>query len=149
MNTSRIEEIIAIAEKWDLDALEVEDGNGAVRVVRRSGTIVTAPQSASGGPAPSTAAPVASGGVPDGMEQVTSPMVGIFTTQPYEDGVSPVQAGDMIEEGQPLGYLEAMKMVTAVEAPCGGCLKEILAADGQSVEFGQPLFLVDPSGGEG
>lgn len=146
MNKSRIEEIIGIAEKWDLDALEVEDSNGAVRVVRRSGGVVAA-SPATGESAPAAPKPEEqTQGVPDGTEQVTSSMVGIFTTQPHDADASPVQAGDAVEQGQPIGYLEAMKMVTTVEAPCAGVVQEIQAADGQSVQFGQPLFLIRRAG---
>lgn len=145
MNKSRIEEIIGIAEKWDLDALEVEDDKGAVRVVRRSGgSVAPAPPA----PKPEATPQAKQQDIPDGARQVTSPMVGIFTTQPYEEDTSPVLAGDTVTQGQPLGYLEAMKMVTTVEAPCNGKLLEIQAADGQSVQFGEPLFLIqqDPDG---
>ncbi|MFW5734534.1 MAG: acetyl-CoA carboxylase biotin carboxyl carrier protein [Oceanidesulfovibrio sp.] len=148
MDNTRIEEIIAIAEKYDLDALEVEDETGAVRVVRRSAG--SAPAQAvrehSEKPDPyASGAPNKRSSLPEGVEAIPSPMVGIFSTIPPGEDCAPVQQGDCVTTGQALGYVEAMKMSTEVSTPLAGTLVEILAADGQAVQFGDPLFLIKPS----
>lgn len=146
MDKAYIESIIAIAEEHDLDALEVEDDTGAVRVVRRSSPMPAAaaapPQNRPSGPSPSSTSPL-----PEGVLAATSPVVGIFCPAP-PDGGSPVQPGDSVAEGQVLGYVEAMKMATEVTAPAAGSVAEILAAEGQAVQFGDPLFQIRTADGE-
>lgn len=138
MDRARIEEIIGIARDWDLDALEVEDGQGKVRVVRRSGC---APVAAAPAPAAQAAPPR---GVPAGLHAVPSPMVGIFLAADPQSGKVLAAVGDRVARGQALGFVEAMKMHTEVAADQGGEIVEILAVDQQPVQFGAPLFLLKP-----
>lgn len=148
MDKDRIEEIIGIAEKYDLDALDVEDEAGAVRVVRRSAGVAPAQAVRENSETPAqsaTDAPDKRGPLPDGIEAVPSPMVGIFSTVPPGEDCAPVQQGDCVTTGQALGYVEAMKMSTEVSASRDGTLVEILAADGQAVQFGDALFLIKPA----
>lgn len=144
MDRARIEEIIGIAEQWDLDALEVEDEQGAVRVVRRSASAPAA--AASPAQAPREAAPARD--VPPGLHAVRSPMVGIFLASDPQSGQVLAVAGDRVSAGQALGFVEAMKMHTEVAADRDGELVEILIADQQAVQFNAPLFLLKPDGRE-
>lgn len=142
MDRARIEEIIGIAEQWDLDALEVEDEQGAVRVVRRS---APAPVAAAT-PAQATRETAPARDVPPGLHAVRSPMVGIFLASDPQSGQVLAVAGDRVSAGQALGFVEAMKMHTEVAADRDGELVEILIADQQAVQFNAPLFLLKPDG---
>ncbi len=143
MDKARIEEIIGIAQQWDLDALEVQDEQGTVRVVRRSASPAPAPAPAAAS-APREAAPARD--VPPGLHAVKSPMVGIFLAADPQSGRVLAAPGDRVAAGQALGFVEAMKMHTEITADQGGEIVEILAADQQPVQFGAPLFLLKPGG---
>ncbi|OAH59603.1 MULTISPECIES: acetyl-CoA carboxylase biotin carboxyl carrier protein [Bacillaceae] len=82
----------------------------------------------------------------DGFHQIKSPMVGTFYLRSNPDAEPLVQVGAVIEKKQPVCVLEAMKLFNEVESDVDGEIIEILAKDGQIIEFGQPLFLVKVSG---
>lgn len=79
-----------------------------------------------------------------GYIEVVAPMVGTFYRAPAPDAAPYVQIGDSINEGQTLFIIEAMKMMNEVESEVQGVVKEVLVENGQAVEFGQPLILIDP-----
>ena len=131
-----------------LTEIEVEHGGLRIKVARNVG--VAAPAAAAyAAPAPSAqaapgatpaAAPAAR--TPDG-DLVTSPMVGTVYLQP-EPGAAPfVRVGDTVSEGQTLLIVEAMKTMNPIPAPRAGRILEILVADGQPVEFGEPLVIIE------
>jgi len=76
---------------------------------------------------------------------ITAPMVGTFYTSPSPDADPYVKVGDFIRPGQTIGIIEAMKIMNDVPAEIGGRVVEIVAQNGQAVEYGQPLMLVDTS----
>jgi acetyl-CoA carboxylase biotin carboxyl carrier protein len=79
-------------------------------------------------------------------EPVNSPLVGTFYAA-SEPGARPfVVVGDVVDAGQQIGIVEAMKLMNAVEAPCRGRVTEILVKDGESVEYDQPLVVLAPLG---
>lgn len=71
---------------------------------------------------------------------VQSPLVGRFYTAPSEDAEPFVKVGDVVKKGQTLAIVEAMKLMNEIESEYDGVVEEILAENGQSVEYGQPLF---------
>nr|WP_294494646.1 acetyl-CoA carboxylase biotin carboxyl carrier protein [uncultured Mediterraneibacter sp.] len=73
---------------------------------------------------------------------VTSPLVGTFYAAPAEDAEPFVKVGDSVKEGQVLAIVEAMKLMNEIESDYSGTITEILVENGQSVEFGQPLFVI-------
>lgn len=81
-----------------------------------------------------------------GLVEFTSPMVGTFYRAPAPDAPPYIQVGDSIEEGQVLFIVEAMKMMNEIVAEGRGVVKEFLVENGQPVEYGQPLLLIDPRG---
>ena len=91
------------------------------------------------GAAPSVA-PVA-----DGLVAVPSPMVGKFYAQPSPADPPYVSVGSQVEVGGTLGLVEVMKVFTSVQADMAGTVEQILVKDGQSVEYGQTLFLMRPA----
>jgi acetyl-CoA carboxylase biotin carboxyl carrier protein len=86
------------------------------------------------------AAPASGGGVPAGA--LTSPMVGTAYLSP-EPGAAPfVKAGDRVNKGQTVLIIEAMKVMNPIQAPVSGTVKDILIADGQPVEFGEAMMII-------
>lgn len=79
--------------------------------------------------------------LPEG-KQVKAPLVGTFYNAPSPDAEPYVKAGDRVQKGQILGIIEAMKLMNEIESEYDGVVEEILAANGQMVEYGQPLFLI-------
>lgn len=74
---------------------------------------------------------------------IRSPLVGIFHASVSQDKKDIVKAGQSIGEGQVLGAIEAMKMMNDVVAGCSGTVTEVLVSDGELVEYGQPLFVIE------
>lgn len=77
--------------------------------------------------------------------QVKSPLVGIFYAAPAEDAPPFVSVGDTVRKGQTLGIVEAMKLMNEIECECDGVVKEIPVKNGDTVEYGQTLFVITPS----
>ena len=137
-------QVVDLAMAHDLAELEVETGGVRVRVVRRHAP--SAPTQ--GGAAPVTltqaerverAAEAAAGTV-----TIEAPMVGTFYRATNPQAAPFVSEGDTIKEGQTLCIIEAMKLMNEIEAKVAGRVVKILVENAQPVEFGQPLFLVEP-----
>lgn len=82
----------------------------------------------------------------NGFLEITSPMVGTFYRAPSPDAPPFVQIGDRVAVGQTVCIIEAMKLMNDMPAEVGGKVVKILVDNGTTVEYGQPLFLVDPKG---
>lgn len=80
-----------------------------------------------------------------GCNKVTSPIVGTFYRRPSPDAEAYVQAGDRVNKGDTLCIVEAMKLMNEIEAPCSGKVVKVLPNDGQVVEYGELLVVIDPS----
>lgn len=74
---------------------------------------------------------------------VKSPLVGVFYAAPSPDADDFVTVGDTISSGQTLGIIEAMKLMNEIESEFNGCVKQILVKNGDMVEYGQPLFVIE------
>jgi acetyl-CoA carboxylase biotin carboxyl carrier protein len=125
-----------------LAEVEVESGDVRVRVQRAAAVAAPAPVTAPA--APPDERPLVSDVVSPALVTVEAPMVGTFyrasspTADPY------VQEGDLVKEGQVLCIIEAMKLMNEIESKVAGRVARILVENGHAVEYGQPLFLVDP-----
>jgi acetyl-CoA carboxylase biotin carboxyl carrier protein len=135
--------LAALLAELGLSEVEVESGDVRVRVQRA--TAVMAPVPAAPAPAaPPDERPVVTDVLSPALVTVEAPMVGTFyrasspTADPY------VQEGDVVKEGQVLCIIEAMKLMNEIESKVGGRVARILVENGHAVEYGQPLFLVDP-----
>jgi acetyl-CoA carboxylase biotin carboxyl carrier protein len=95
------------------------------------------------GPAAPAEAPAAPETIPNG-QPISSPMVGTFYGAPSPKDPPYVQEGDIIQAGDRVGIVEAMKMMNEIEAEIGGRIVRILVKNGQPVEYGQPLMIVEP-----
>ncbi|MEI6441391.1 MAG: acetyl-CoA carboxylase biotin carboxyl carrier protein [Alphaproteobacteria bacterium] len=135
-----------------LTEIEVEHGALKIRVVRAPATVTYAqgpgpayapaplahPSSAPAAPAETPAPAVRAAG-----DQVKSPMVGTVYLQPQPDAAPFVRVGDTVSAGQTLMIIEAMKTMNPVPATKAGKVVEILVADAQPVEFGEPLVIIE------
>jgi acetyl-CoA carboxylase biotin carboxyl carrier protein len=145
-----VRELADVLNETGLTEIEVERGDLRVRLTKSplpapiamAAPMVAAPPAyapAAAAAAPPTAAAAPS--IPAG-EVVKSPMVGTVYMQP-QPGASPfVRVGDRVDEGQTLLLLEAMKTMNPIPAPKSGVLVEFLVADGQPVEYGEPLLVI-------
>jgi acetyl-CoA carboxylase biotin carboxyl carrier protein len=150
MDLKELKTLLRLMEGNDVEELEVEEGGRRVRIRRRpvpgrvppAGTIPAPPSAATAGfpLAPTAAAAEASGLIP-----VESPMVGTFYRAPAPGAEPYVKEGDVIQKGTVVCIIEAMKLMNEIEAEVKGRVARILAENGQPVEFGQTLFLIEPA----
>ena len=114
--------------------------------------VVSAPHAGGGmaaaGPGPShgATAPVAPTAPVSALVEIKSPMVGTFYKSPEPGAEAYVKVGSRVSPGQVVCIIEAMKIMNEIESEVSGVVKEVLADNAQPVEFGQPLFRVDPHG---
>jgi acetyl-CoA carboxylase biotin carboxyl carrier protein len=137
--------VVDLAKAHDLAELEVESGGLRVRVVRRHAPAAVAPLAV----ATSTALPQAevverAAEAVAGTVTIEAPMVGTFYRATNPETAPFVSEGDTIKEGQTLCIIEAMKLMNEIESKLSGRVVKILVENAQPVEFGQPLFLVEP-----
>jgi acetyl-CoA carboxylase biotin carboxyl carrier protein len=138
-----IRDLAAILEETGLSEIEIEKAGLRVRVARTLHVVAAAPMAS----APSAAAaPAAASGRKDVSSHpglVASPMVGTAYVAP-SPGANPfVKVGDMVSEGQTLLIIEAMKTMNQIPAPRAGRVTQIIISDGQPVEFGEPLMVIE------
>ncbi|HEX6774784.1 MAG TPA: acetyl-CoA carboxylase biotin carboxyl carrier protein [Methylomirabilota bacterium] len=139
------EQVVELAVAHDLAELEIESMGLRVRVVRGHPPVTMAapPPAVPAGVAQSeTAAPVADT-IP-GAITIEAPMVGTFYRATNPEATPFVSEGDTVKEGQTLCIIEAMKLMNEIESKVAGRVVKILVENAQPVEFGQPLFLVEP-----
>lgn len=143
MDLRKLKTLIDLVSESGISELEVTEGEGKVRIVKNAPPVYVQP-SAGFAPQVSAPAPVVtapSEAAPQG-HVVTSPMVGTFYRAPSPGADPFVQVGDTVKEGQTLCIIEAMKLLNEIESDKAGVIKEILAENGQAVEYGQPLFVI-------
>ncbi len=152
MDIRKVKKLIELLEESGIAEIEIKEGEEAVRISRMpSGTVVHAlPQlPAALSPAP-PAQPIQSAPVSESAPKpranehvVTAPMVGTFYGSPSPGAKAFVEIGDEIKIGQVLCIIEAMKMMNQIEADRAGRITSIMARNGDPVEFGQPLFVIE------
>ncbi|HEY2993181.1 MAG TPA: acetyl-CoA carboxylase biotin carboxyl carrier protein [Methylomirabilota bacterium] len=127
-----------------LSEVEIESGDVRVRVQRAAAPVAAAPAAAA---APATAAaehPLVADVVSPALVTLEAPMVGTFYRAPSPTADPFVNEGDVVKESQVLCIIEAMKLMNEIESKVGGRIAKVLVENGQAVEYGQPLFLIDP-----
>ena len=154
MDIRKIKKLIELLEESGIAEIEIKEGEEALRISRLStgAAVNQLPHVASLPlapplPVPAKAAAPAEAAVPGkakGNEHViTAPMVGTFYGAPSPGAKPFVEIGDEIKVGQVLCIIEAMKMMNQIEADRAGRVTSIMARNGDPVEFGQPLFVVE------
>jgi acetyl-CoA carboxylase biotin carboxyl carrier protein len=138
----QVRAIIALAAEADLTELTVE--SDTLKVSVRRGPAAPAPAAARPAAAPPReelrAAPS-----DNHFQPITAPMVGTFYRSPNPDAPPFVEEGDEVTPGQTVCIIEAMKLFNEIQTEVGGRVARVLAENGTPVEYGQPLFLIDPS----
>lgn len=149
MDLRKLKTLIDLVSESNVSELEITEAEGKVRIVKSGGNVVqqfvAAPmQAAPVQAAPAAAAPVAEAAAPAVTgHQVKSPMVGSFY-RASSPGAKPfVEVGDTVKEGETICIIEAMKILNEIEADKSGTVTRILADNGQAVEYGQPLFVIE------
>jgi acetyl-CoA carboxylase biotin carboxyl carrier protein len=151
MDIRKIKKLIELLEESGIAEIEIKEGEEAVRISRMpTGNAMMQPLPqlthlpAVAAPATAASAPVAERPAPKPNEHViTAPMVGTFYGSPSPGAKAFVEIGDEIKVGQVLCIIEAMKMMNQIEADKAGRITSIMARNGDPVEFGQPLFVVE------
>lgn len=155
LSYSDVAEIVKIVDSSNCDEVSLEL-EGAKILIRRKGAADPAPAQVSAAPAPAAAAasaapeaaapaaaPAESAAAPVSGNQVVAPMVGTYYSRPSPEEAEFVTVGMKVDVGTPLCIIEVMKLFTTIESTRAGTVKAILATDGQMVEYGQPLFVID------
>lgn len=155
MDIKDIENIIKILKQNEVTEFELEQEGTRVKLARTpAGSFSQAEMRMDLVPAVQVSMPVAaaSNGVAAGPQEeygncvkVESPIVGTFYRRPSPDAEQFVKEGDVVSKGATLCIVEAMKLMNEIEAPTSGRVVKVFSADGQVVEFGEVLFLIDPS----
>ncbi len=141
-----VREIIRLAEEADLAELSVESGSMKISVKRGAAAPQVPPARATReveAPAPAVAAHDAAG--TDHLKPISAPMVGTFYRASSPDAPPFIDEGDLVERGQTVCIIEAMKLFNEIQSEWRGRLVKVLVENGSPVEYGQPLFLVDPT----
>ena len=149
MDVGLLQKIVALMAANDLNTVDIRDGEQRV-ILKRGAAPVAAPIMAMPQPlAPSQ--PPASAGAPAapvdpdaGLIPIKSPMVGTFYAAPAPDAKAVVSVGTTVDEDTDVCVIEAMKVFNNIKAECRGTIAKISVTNGQTVEFGQTLFLVKP-----
>jgi acetyl-CoA carboxylase biotin carboxyl carrier protein len=148
MDIRKVKKLIELLEESGISELEIREGEESVRISRHptgGAAMYMQPPPAMAIPAaaaPVAAAPSAEASIPSG-HVVTSPMVGTFYRSSAPGNKSFVEVGQRVELGETLCIIEAMKMFNQIEADKAGSIKAILVENGQPVEYGQPLFVIE------
>jgi len=161
MNQKELKELIEFLIEKDIAEFELERGDVKVRIKRAAEPVMTAapppvpyvavhpappsvPELASTPAVPQKAAEEAAPAAEQNQHVVRSPIVGTFYESPSPGSPPFVKAGDMVEVGQVLCIVEAMKLMNEIEADVAGEIVKKLVGNGQPIEYGQELFLIRP-----
>ena len=155
MDLELLERITRLMKENDLNTLDIRDGDKRI-ILKRGADVIVAQHS----PAPMQHAPVQSHAGSSGASagtassappsdeanllSIKSPMVGTFYSSPTPEAKAFVGVGSTVDEDSDVCIIEAMKVFNNIKAECRGTIAKVLCTNGQTVEFGQPLFLVKP-----
>ena len=155
MDLRKLKTLIDLVSESNVSELEITEAEGKVRIVKGPvggvamampvapavmAPVAAAPATAAPAAAPATETPAAE--VVAGHE-VKSPMVGTFYRSPNPGAEVFVEVGSTVKVGDRLCIIEAMKILNEIEADQSGTITQILAENGQAVEYGQPLFVIE------
>ena len=156
MDLRKLKTLIDLVSESNVSELEITEAEGKVRIVKAGHAApvqavyapaaaplaapAAAPAQAGAPAADAAAAPAAA--VPTGFI-VKSPMVGTFYRSASPGAKAFVEVGSQVKEGDTLCIIEAMKILNEIEAEKSGTVTQILGENGQAVEYGQPLFVID------
>jgi len=155
MDIRKIKKLIELLEESGVAEIEIKEGEESVRIARQSpqgmhtvqmmapnyqAAPAPTPVPALATPPPALKAPTTAAA---GEHLVTAPMVGTYYSSPSPGAKQFIEIGDSVEAGQVLCIIEAMKMMNQIESEVSGSVRAILVKNGEPVEFGQPLFIIE------
>jgi acetyl-CoA carboxylase biotin carboxyl carrier protein len=163
MDLRKLKKLIDLVQESGIAELEITEGEEKVKIVKGGEATVTplapaaavaapaatAPGAAGVGPAPAAGAPAtaAAPAAPDAPAPsghvLKAPMVGTFYRSPSPDAKPFIEVGQNVKAGETVCIIEAMKLMNEIEADATGMVKAILVENGQPVEYGQPLLIIE------
>ncbi len=161
MDLRKLKTLVDLVSESNITELEITEADGKVRIVKAGGvagmapaatvplvmaappTLAPAAATAPGGPASEPAAAAEAAADQSSGHIVKSPMVGTFYRAASPGGKPLTEVGNVVKAGDPLCIIEAMKIMNEIEADVAGTVTKVLVENGQPVEFGQPLFVID------
>ena len=159
MDIRKVKKLIELLDETGVAEIEIKEGEESVRISRHptGGTFAMMPQHMMYGPPPApaaapaaaavtpaaAAAAVAAAAAATADQTVTAPMVGTFYSAPAPGAKPFVDIGSEVKSGDVLCIIEAMKMMNQIESDKAGRIVSVLAKNGDPVEFGQPLFVIE------
>ena len=156
MDLRKLKTLIDLVAESDISELEVTEGESKVRIVKNTShaaqnQVVMMPSAAVAAPAAApavtaasiAAAPAAAPEAAPTGHIVKSPMVGTFYRASAPGAPAFVDIGSAVKEGDTLCIIEAMKLLNEIDADASGTIRQILVENGQAVEYGQPLFIIE------
>lgn len=146
MDIRKIKKLIEMLEESNLAEIEIREGEESIRISRASSVTTSgvAQPTTISTPSPTQAAPIEAGetAAPSG-HVIVSPMVGTFYRAASPGGPAFVEVGSRVNVGDTLCIIEAMKMLNEIEADRAGVVRAILKENGQPVEYGEALFVIE------
>ena len=157
MDIRKVKKLIELLDESGIAEIEITEGEESVRISRYSSSAPAAPALApapvaAAAPPPAVAAPPAVAEAAPAAEPeddghaITAPMVGTYYNAASPGSAPFVQVGDQVNEGDTLCIIEAIKMMNQIEADVAGSIKSMRAQNGDPVEYGQILFVIDQRG---
>ena len=149
MDLRKLKTLIDLVSDSNVTELEITEAEGKVRIVKGGGVVAAPVQSvapvtvALPSAAASAAAAVAAAPAEEVGHAVKSPMVGTFYRSSSPGAKAFVEIGSTVKQGDTLCIIEAMKILNEIEADVSGTVSQILCQNGQAVEYGQPLFVIE------
>jgi len=155
MDLRKLKTLIDLVSESNVSELEITEADGKVRIVKAGAQSVvyaqpmpapaaaTVAAPAAAAPAPAAAASAPAEAPAETGHVVKSPMVGTFYRASSPGAKAFAEVGDQVKAGQPVCIIEAMKIMNEIESDVDGTITKILVENGQPVEYGQPLFIVE------
>jgi acetyl-CoA carboxylase biotin carboxyl carrier protein len=152
MDLRKLKTLIDLVSESSISELEITEAEGKVRIVKAAAAAPVAPVMpapvavaavAAPAPAPAVTPEPAAPAPAEAGRVIKSPMVGTFYRSASPGAKSFVDVGSVVKEGDAVCIIEAMKIMNEIEADIAGTITRILCENGQAVEFGQPLFIVE------
>ena len=156
MDLRKLKTLIDLVSESNISELEITEAEGKVRIVKADPhppagpqtVFMQAPAQMQASPQDTAPAPLLTAPVPTELAEepghlVKSPMVGTFYRSASPGGKPLVEVGSAVKEGEPICIIEAMKIMNEIEADTSGTVTRMMCENGQAVEFGQPLFVIE------
>ncbi|MBZ0072645.1 MAG: acetyl-CoA carboxylase biotin carboxyl carrier protein [Thiohalobacteraceae bacterium] len=147
MDIRKVKKLIELLEESGIAEIEIQEGEESVRISRYGQSappmVMPAPAVAAAPTAPAAAPAAPAAPIVPAGHTVDSPMVGTFYRASSPGAKAFVEVGQRVNAGDTLCIIEAMKMLNQIEADKAGVVTTILVENGQPVEFGQPLFVIE------